>query len=355
MQIWKRVLWAALALISLAVSSWFLESPRTFASERDDTRGRETYTILVSGLPELEAQLRSVQSRLDRVLQTRFLLSAEVMRTHLRRAHPGPPEWTKEQVRQFVGAVLRTAADYGENFVSTDTYVSVLAAVGEENADVLVHMLPENKQPPDVFEGWEMAADIYIPEALRRMVTSNSKSLIVDTLREKKRLVRIVVDKGWVEDAREVLLHVAREEKPGLLPHEWVRALAQLKEPETYPVLREYLIYHGPRHSVYGSLVGLPDFDLTEAVMAAWEWAKVDGTEQEFCLIAMSHGSLDALEVAVSGLGEFNHYYYVAHAPEAIRAHTEADGTPAEIRAWFRKNEDRLEFDETQRVWRIQP
>ncbi len=168
-----------------------------------------------------------------------------------------PDDPTKDQVREYVGKIAQASRNQN-SFSSDDPQVRMLTAVGPDHLDVLLES-----------SGRPFGLDMHAIEAVRRPARPQHKELVLEHLPWNHELAK-VVERGWVEDARETLVNVLRK-RPEYLPEEWIEAAALLVDPATYDDLKWYLIHGGMPERTYEIIRHLPGIDLTETIEKAWE------------------------------------------------------------------------------------
>jgi len=210
----------------------------------------------------------------------------------------------------------------------------MLSRIGPEHLDILIDILRLNPQ-----------RSYHIKRAINRLARSEHKDLILEALPRIPDLIEAVVDNGWVEEARPILIEKLKT-RPDSLPTKWVKAVASFKDPETYNDLKEYFIYCWSPSMVYHAIKDLPGIDLTDAVAKAWERAKYGHEFQSTMMApaAIEFGHLDALERAVKDI-DVDSGNRVHNARKLVMRFTEARGSGDDIRKWFENNKDRLTFD----------
>jgi hypothetical protein len=168
-------------------------------------------------------------------------------------------------------------------------------------------------------------------------------------------LIRVVVEKGWIGDARSILIAGLRA-RPRYLPSQWIEAVASLRDPRTYDDLLAYLIHGQDRLRTYRALQDLPGINLSAALDKAWQSAKsACGTTDRTSLtpVALASGHLDALQFAVDSLQRArSDREWLPGDRQLILKHTNVQGNNAQIIQWFKQNKSRLVFDSATRQFR---
>jgi len=255
-----------------------------------------------------------------------------------------PENPTKDQVKKYVSSIL--AASRGQNlFSDRDPQVRMLMDVGPENLDVLIAATKD-----------QTSGDVYVVPAIVNLAREEDKAQILKALAYTHTLAKVVVEKGWEEDAKDILLAELRD-RAEYVPTEWVRAVANLQDPNTYDDLKKYLISGGNKRWTYDAIKDLPGIDLTDAVAKAWERAKRSryGEADEAAGFAAEFGHVDALGYLIRSLsGSQRSTYAAQEAREVIMRCTDARGTSEQIRKWFGENKDKLVFDPVAKKYRVQ-
>jgi hypothetical protein len=247
-----------------------------------------------------------------------------------------PDDPTKEQVREYVGDVLRAFPTTVIWFSFGDPHQRMLEKVGHENLDVLLEYVVGRQYSVPSLSG-----------AIAALTRDDDKERILAELPRSHSLINVVLERGWTQDARQTLIDGLRQ-KPGLLPPEWVRTVASFEDPATYEALVNYFIHGAHRHDTYKALKNLPAIDLTDAVGRAWREARWDNPweTRQMAEIAMQHGHIDALGYLVEQLDDDGFAPLgFSRARGLVLIYTEARGTNEDIRVWFDENRDKLVFD----------
>ena len=255
-----------------------------------------------------------------------------------------PQNPTKQQVREYVNQILQ--ASQGQNTFSTDDpQVRMLMAVGPENLDVLLEA--------SATQGLD---DVYATVAIAALARDEHKKMVLDALRYNHGLAKVVLEKGWEQDARDILV-AGLERGARYLPTEWVEAVARLRDPKTYDALKGFLISGSNRSFTYDVIKRLPGIDLTDAVAQAWETAQFEGKWEaaRMAPAAVEFGHKDALEYIIDSLDEPEGSPDAVYGGRAaIMRYTEARGTTEEIRKWYEANRDKLVWDAAAKKFRVQ-
>jgi len=256
-----------------------------------------------------------------------------------------PENPTEAQAREYVSRIL-AASEGQRTFSSGDPQVLMLTLVGPEHVDVLVRAA-----------NWTPMADVHVVPAIRRLAGPEHKDLILDALPRLPELVRVVLDRGWLDDARETLVAGLRHH-PDYLPTEWTEAVASFRDPDTYEELKHYLVYGTNRVQTYRAIRDLPGIELSDAIADAWRHASHSKWEAtSMAPVAMEYGHLDALAYAVRTLTDPSpsdqRRYDSWRLWGAVGRHTNAPRSAEELKRWFAENKDNLIFDPETKMFRV--
>ncbi|MCK4300984.1 MAG: hypothetical protein KAX80_15695, partial [Planctomycetes bacterium] len=310
---------------------------------------------------ELQALKRAVEGLADRVEKLEARLQEQQEEREAGLAWPGSvrserkgadlkalrkirlaADATKEQVRDYVHQILDVSR--GQiRFISTDPQAGMLARVGPEHLDVLLEAATIGYR-----------GDMYVRQAIVRLARDEHKAMILEALPYDMELVEVVLRKRWEQDAKETLVAELRS-APSHVPTGWIRAVARLKDPDTYDDLKRYLIHGHNRSWTYNAIRNLPGIDLAETVAEAWEWARDDPyDDSQMASVALAFGHIDALELVMDSLDlPSDTPGTIYQARQLALRHTEARGTNEELRRWFQQNKHRLVFDPEARKFRV--
>ena len=258
-----------------------------------------------------------------------------------------PPHATKEQVKEYAVRILKAggAMKIGDTQSSDDPQVQKLIEMGPENLDVLIEAM---REVPD--------SQFYVKAAIRRLVRPEHKGLVLASLAEEPELIGIVLDQGWLPDAKPVLLEELAAH-PSFLPPDWIKAVALLQDAETYDYLRWYL-GNGPNaSSTYNAIRDLPGLDLRPALLAAWRNKPNDNYDSPpLAAHGVEAGLIECLDYVFAVLKNGMNGWWSGKPPrELILQFTEARGDDAQLIAWYEANRAALVFDVETRRFRAEP
>jgi hypothetical protein len=256
-----------------------------------------------------------------------------------------PPNASKTQVKEYINSILLTTLRR-KKFQEDDPQVAMLVKVGAQNLGALLEVRSGLKSSSNFEWGSGTQTAAYLDAAIKQLARPEDKDLIIRALPFDDQLAEIVVEKGFQADAREVLMTRLSHERDSL-PIAWIKAVAALQDPATYPELRSYFIRCSNRKSTFAVIRMLPGFELVDAVAEAWKKAKYDDWGATWlCGIAAEYGHADALQKAADILRTTNRKDYLEETREVLKKLTPASGDDPALLAWFDANRDKLVFDQ---------
>jgi hypothetical protein len=267
-----------------------------------------------------------------------------------------PPNATREQVRDYIAAILAASQGANGSIDEHDPQVGMLDAVGAENLDLLAAAARDTH-------------NYYLNRAIDHLAQPDQKAMIVADLPTNTDLISTIVHHGWQADARETLIAGLEANKgdpniprSGNQPFSyigtpWIQAVAAFQDPATYPALREYFVNHSDAFT-YKILAALPGFDSAGALQEAWAKAQSPGREMwrvgNLLPLAAQAGYPDVPATLLKLLSDKNGRYPYPHQIARRIAHqfTPAVGkTDDELAAWFKANGANLVFDPAQKKY----
>lgn len=248
-----------------------------------------------------------------------------------------PENATKAQIGQYIREIV--AASQGQNeFSPSDIQVGMLARVGSTNLQSLV----------DALEGPQGCGDYHLEAAICRIADSQNKDIILRVLPFHHDLVKIVTQMGWENDAKATLVAELKN-KTDYLPREWITAVVALKDPTTYPVLRDYFIYGHNKEWTYYEIKDLPIEDMPAAVADAWQRSRSGDPANKLTMVmvALQFGHKDALEWVLKMLTDASprNYDHASEIRNLVLKHVDFYGSNNEVANWYRTNRDQIKFD----------
>ncbi len=249
-----------------------------------------------------------------------------------------PAKPNKANLKEYVKKVLNASPNQN-NYTPNDMQVGMLEKVGQKNLDVLVDSLTREQPGHN--------RNFFLGEAIVKLAKPEDKKLIVKGFAKCKKLIDVIVRYHWERDVKKILLDGMSNSD--YLPDAWLCAVTGFRDPETYPVLIEYLISHSGRLRTYDMICDLPGIKLKNAVREAWYTVQMqqNAVFEKFCfsIIAVEYGYKEALEYLLENRGNRKYSYYSSRCNQAIRDHVDFDGTTYEIDQWYKKNKKNIVFD----------
>ncbi len=245
-----------------------------------------------------------------------------------------PDNPSKDEVRAYVRAIV-DACRGRRSWSNTDPEVKMLEKVGPKNLDLLIAALAVEPQ------------NFHLRYVIGELVDENSKQLVLENLGACSALVGVVLQQGWEQEAKQTLIKGFGNGNHHLSP-EWIEAVAKLKEPSTYPLLRDYFVRGANRYLTYEAIKNLPIENLPGAVQDAWQMTRSLGVGLGLtALIAAEYGHLDALECLFEELTGIsgNDEWFAKRARKVIYRVTDFTGSKEEALAWFKTCRENLRFD----------
>jgi hypothetical protein len=246
-----------------------------------------------------------------------------------------PEHPTKAQVREYVDSLLAIS----QRVTYTGLLTEMLKKVGHENIDVLLDV-------QDSFRNGRLEGAL--DNAIQQIAQRDDKKVILDALEKHPLLADVVLKNDWAVDARETLLAALKDNEQKNLPADWIRAIASLRDPATYPDLKTYMVRCRRKQETYNSIRKLPGIDLDGTVDLAWKEAKLDGPVEMLTSAGMAagHGHLDAIDEMVKILrNDESTDPELSRAAAIVKHYTGATGDNDAIVTWFEANRARLVFD----------
>lgn len=248
-----------------------------------------------------------------------------------------PDHANKDQINKYILDIA--AASQGQNVWSDrDPQVAMLTKVGNNNIQLLIDTLT-------------LTGDMnnyHIIRAIEILADEKSKPLILDALPIYHELVRVIIQRGWESDAKNILLTELKNSGQ-YLPIEWITAVANLNDSNSYPLLRDYFIKGQNKYQTFKAIKGLPIENISEAVDEAWQKSKNgdDCNRQYMAMVALEYGHVDALSTLIDVLtsGEANNSWTSHEIRPAILRVVDFRGSNEDLAQWFRTNRDKLRFD----------
>jgi len=250
-----------------------------------------------------------------------------------------PAERSTENLKNYVNEIV-VASQGQRSFSSRDPQIAMLARVGADNLNLLIDAMPI---------GSSGSYNYPLEQAIKLLVNDQHKALILKALPTRQRLVSIVVDQGWEQDARDILISELKESTSNQLSTEWFKAAASLQDPVTYDALTNYFSKSMNAAYLYPYISMLPGIQLDDAVAAAWARVKTMESASftaSMAAIAISYGHQDAADSLIDLLKNPPDRMSSSINPRlTLLMHLDTSGSNEEIIAWYEKNKDNLVFD----------
>lgn len=287
-----------------------------------------------------------------------------------------PANPTKDQVREYVKAVLEVPKEREGSYSSNDPQTQYLKKIGPEHLDVLFEVLGNRKH------------NHYLRYAIEALIGPGHKQLVLEQLPKHPGLIGYIKQYRWEQDARESVLQQLRDQ-PDTSPKLFFDVALLYDDEESCKVLRNVFVEHPERGKYYEGLRRHKGIDIDEAVGEAWLEAKNDSGEVvAFAQIAASHGHIDALATLIDYIDKKNEYLqiltnlnssrqmnvemqvfghwmmhdnsemlltYQRDPRQEVFALIEYRGTDEEVAKWFNENREKLKFDKQRRVFLVTP
>jgi len=207
-----------------------------------------------------------------------------------------PDNPSRAQTAAFVREIIELSSAR-THLSSRDMELELLAGIPPGQLDVL---LTEAESAPADFKA------CYIPHVARRLAGPDNKDILIESLDTYPALVNVVLDMGWQDDARDMLLNGLASGRP--LPVRWIQTLASFNEPAANEGLLHQLEISADPVEVYYILKDLPMIRLRLMEVARARWHELmnsheDSMKAAFAPIAVDYGSIEALDTLVSLLG----------------------------------------------------
>jgi len=260
-----------------------------------------------------------------------------------------PANPSDDQVRQYIRAIQN--ATRGQNTYSdSDPQVRMLLKIGPEKLPLLIEAATADRGAPGSLSNY------HLNRAIIRLARDDQKQMIIDALPINNELVRAVVERGWEQDARAVLL-AEMKDYPDHLPTEWIWAVANLGDPETYPLLTDYFVNGRNQYWTYEAIKDLPGINIETNIEAAWVNARDGDDCSAFYMakVAAGYGYPDALDYLVKSFDNADvRRWGGSDVRQTLYRLLPVRGSREELIAWYRQNKDKLIFDPETKTYHVQ-
>jgi hypothetical protein len=225
-------------------------------------------------------------------------LSAEEVRRRLAAIPLPGPAASRLEVGHYLLQVVSIMNDSRYWQPPGDAAVARLASLAPDHLDVLLDALP-------VLQGPAYNA---VQQAILRGTTEAQKTRIIAAMPADQDLMPVILQRGWVVDARGAINQLMAEGKP--LTYPVIQAIVSLQDPATYPrLLAEFTA--NPTTEVYDLLHRLPGLAGSVEEVLASEWgnrnpmiATQPGLSGLDLGLALHTGNPEALKMAFRWLAE---------------------------------------------------
>lgn len=193
-------------------------------------------------------------------------------------------------------------------------------------------------------------------DALKQLVTTEDKTLILDKFKTQISLIHLVRLHHWERDVKDVLVQQI-DNNTGFVPLECVEALADLKDPSTYPALKSYFVNGWNRHVTYNAISLLPGIDVSKELPVAWDKALSSSSKYEAAYLigpVLDLGHLPAMEFVMDQLRKPSDIPTTILDPDLLSTrYLDHAGDAKEKLAFWDKNKRRLHFDATSKKFTL--
>ncbi len=251
-----------------------------------------------------------------------------------------PDDPTTKDVKLYIQKI-KTATKGQRSYSHNDPQVSLYLEVGKKHVPELINALSIGSN--------HSSANYHLLPAIEKLMSESDKAILLESLSKHPSLIRIITNNGWEEDARDTLLLSLKKESR--LSTDWIRAVAALREPESYPLLRHYFISAVSRYQTYDVIKDLPIEDLKGAVNEAWIEGRYghEYSRQRLADIAVTYGNLEALEYLIHALNfpTSNSSYARLNTTSRfiVLGLLDTKRSNEELATWFATNKEQIVFD----------
>lgn len=245
-----------------------------------------------------------------------------------------PTRWTPEEVDRYISDILDVSSRTHHVF-EDDPQIRMLSEVGPENITSLFRALGKSGG----------VADAHLERAIPLVIQDAHRDLLLQYLPQHPRLAAIVVARGWVRDAQDILMEGLKRGQP--LGAAWLQAVVELDDPLAPDALRRYLVSSGDSISAYGALKAIGYRDLDGAVREAWRAMTVTrrSSLDHFAPIAARHGVVEALVLMARTVESRRDTLTSRELERALVELVPYEGNPQQLAEFVIENSHRLSFD----------
>lgn len=189
--------------------------------------------------------------------------------------------------------------------------------------------------------------------AIKRNIKDSQKQLVIDKLSSTPELIQIVIDKGWLNDAKEIL-YSSIKSRERYYNTEWINAVSQVADKTIYPYLIHYLVHGMNRFWTFEYIKDLPSIDLKESVQYLWKNRNKlnhhsEYDELEIAKIATIYGHKDALTILIRKLNAPKEERWGVE--EILNNYVDVPVNEYDIMKWFEDNKGKITYDELTQKW----
>ena len=261
-----------------------------------------------------------------------------------------PRDPSTDNLKNYINEII-VASRGQRSYSPMDPQVTMLARVGADNLPLLIEALPE---------GLNSSGGYHLESAIKVLAEGRHKDLILKELPIRPRLVSVVIEKGWEEDAKEILVRELKGSEGNRLPIEWFRAVASFQDPSTYDALTNYFAKSMSASYLYQYIQRLPGIQLDGPVAAAWALTKSTNSNSNsyftgsMAVVAIGYGHQDAAEALIDLLKNPPARLSSSVNPRlALLMHLDTTGSNEEIIAWYEANKENLVFDRERKKFKL--
>ncbi len=245
-----------------------------------------------------------------------------------------PKDPTSSEIINYIN-IIYTLSRNQRTHLGSDPQVGMLTKVGKNNIDLLL-------QASKSGVSWVK----YGIEAINILADDKDKEFILKNLKSNYSLSKVIFDKGWCEDAEEVLFSLISSTS-GYLPREAIKCLAALKKEEHYPILLNYMKAGWNSHTTYGIIKNLPNIEITKDLQLAWENSRGNNYQIGYLTRdTLSTGYIPAFHFLFETIEDnYKVPHTIYNAESLIKQFTYQLGEKSDLKAWYAKNKEHIIFD----------
>ncbi|HEY8240315.1 MAG TPA: hypothetical protein VIH35_02665, partial [Kiritimatiellia bacterium] len=249
---------------------------------------------------------------------------------------------TEQQVRDYI-SFIRRASEGQTTWSETDPQVRMYIKVGSQNLPLLVEALQRGR------------GNYHLQRAVIKLADDAHKQLILDALPDSPTLVTAVRANGWEAEAKPVLLAILKD-APNYLPNDFIEAVADYGDPETYADLANFLVIGGNTWWTYSAIRDAPGIQLDEPVKQMWLKKKRshEYERRSAARVAIDFGHVDALGYLIDWMaGDTDNEWEGNEIRRDVLRVVPIRGSDQELRDWFNTNKDKLTFNASLKKYEV--